>query len=188
MRKIKDFFYDYNDVFVALLIIAVAGFIIFWRVNAVMSYADVAEIKEVQQIDIDFSNIDLGKENVDEMKDPEPEQDPQQDPQQEPEQDPQQEPEQQPEQEPEKEPEQQPEKQPEKTETKKYTIEISKAAGTTNWTAVGKVLQEKGIISDYKEFVARVITREVESRLQFGSFDVDSTMTLDQVIDILIKK
>jgi len=180
MKKIKDFIYDYNDVLVALLIVVVAGFIIFWRVNVVMSYADVATGGDVQQIDIDFSNIDLGKEVVEDIKEPEVE----------------------PEEvteggieegsavEPENTSEGAVETVPETpvVEVKKYTIEISKKAGTTNWTSAGKLLQEQGIIEDYKAFVARVVERKADTALQLGKYEVDSSMTTDKIIDLLMKK
>ena len=38
MDKIKDFIYDKNDVVIALLILVVAGFIIFWRLDIILEY------------------------------------------------------------------------------------------------------------------------------------------------------
>lgn len=38
MNKIKDFIYDKNDIFLALLIICIAGLIIFWRLDAIVYY------------------------------------------------------------------------------------------------------------------------------------------------------
>ena len=68
MRKIKDLIYDYNDIFVALLIIAAAGAIIFWRVTDIMAYPDYLAGKEQSQTaDVDFSDVDLTPTNVDEF-------------------------------------------------------------------------------------------------------------------------
>ncbi len=51
MEKIKDFFYDKNDLVVALIIIAVAGLLIAWRVDIIMDYpqAMAAELEQQQQ-------------------------------------------------------------------------------------------------------------------------------------------
>ena len=38
MEKLKDFFYNKNDVIIALLILAVAALIIYFRVRAIMAY------------------------------------------------------------------------------------------------------------------------------------------------------
>ena len=38
MEKIKDFFYNKNDILVALLILVIAAGIIFFRINAIMEY------------------------------------------------------------------------------------------------------------------------------------------------------
>jgi len=181
MKKIKDFIYDYNDVLIALLIVCAAGLIIFWRVNAVLDYSNYLTSKEdVKQIDIDFSGVDLTQEEVDNQVDPEPEKV----------------------EEPvvcehtyeagvctkcgEKDPDYvEPEPVP---QVKTYTLEVSKAKGTTNWTACGKELESKGIITSSTEFVSRVVVRKVESSLQPGKYDLNSGMTTDEIIDILIKK
>ena len=38
MNKLKDFFYDKNDILVAFIILVVAALIVLWRVNAIMEY------------------------------------------------------------------------------------------------------------------------------------------------------
>lgn len=50
MEKLKDFFYDKNDLVVALIIIAIAGLLIAWRVNVIMDYPKImaAQIEEEQ--------------------------------------------------------------------------------------------------------------------------------------------
>ena len=60
MKKIRDFIYNFSDIFTTLLIIAIAGGIVFWRVQVIMGYSQlVAENKAETVIDIDFSDIDL---------------------------------------------------------------------------------------------------------------------------------
>lgn len=38
MDKIRDFFYNKNDIVVAILILVVAGALIYFRINAIMDY------------------------------------------------------------------------------------------------------------------------------------------------------
>lgn len=40
MNKLKDFIYDKSDIVVALLIISIAGFIVFTRIDAILSYPE----------------------------------------------------------------------------------------------------------------------------------------------------
>lgn len=40
MNRIKDFFYDKNDIIVAFLILAAAAFVIYLRIGDIMSYPD----------------------------------------------------------------------------------------------------------------------------------------------------
>lgn len=178
MKKLKDFIYDYNDVLVALIIVIVAGIIIFWRINVVMSYATYAETGEVQQIDIDFSNINLNKEQVEDIT-PVDVDETTDNPPVEPVID---------------EPVivDSPEEQEKVDEpviaAHTFELEVSKKEKTTTWTACGKKLVENGILTEYKSFVARVVERKLESNLQPGTYDITSTMTLDEIIDTLIKK
>ena len=38
MKKFKDFIYDKNDIIIAILIMAAAALIIFWRLNVILDY------------------------------------------------------------------------------------------------------------------------------------------------------
>ena len=40
MNKIKDFFYNKNDIIIVLIILVVAGMIIYTRINAIMDYPE----------------------------------------------------------------------------------------------------------------------------------------------------
>ena len=60
MKKIRDFIYDFSDIFTAVLVLALAGGIIFWRVQVIMGYSDMKSASEPKtEIDIDFSDVDL---------------------------------------------------------------------------------------------------------------------------------
>ena len=182
MKKIKDFIYDFNDVLVALLLVAAAGLVIFWRVQVVMAYpkAFAASQQETSGgIDIDFSEIDLHEDEV--IYIPEPGVDPAEN-QTGDETDPSGENTEQTE---ENQPsgETVPEKNPEKAVS---YIQIEVKSGMS-WNTVGKALEESGLVSSAKEFSARVNERKVGSRLQIGKFELNTSMTLDEVIDKLIK-
>lgn len=40
MNKIKDFFYDKNDILIAMIIVALAAVIILWRTDSIMQYPE----------------------------------------------------------------------------------------------------------------------------------------------------
>ena len=66
LKKIRDFIYDINDIFVAIIILLAAAGIIFWRSTAIMAYPDYLAAKNQQpnSVNVDFSGIDLTPENV----------------------------------------------------------------------------------------------------------------------------
>ena len=64
MNKIRDIIYDYNDIFVALLIIVLAGAMLLWRVNAIMEYpeylaANTDNTPKTPTEEPDLSGLDL---------------------------------------------------------------------------------------------------------------------------------
>ena len=182
MKKLKDIIYDFNDVLVALLIVAAAAGIIFWRLNVVMDYpkfASAYEINETPEIDIDFDDVDLNQEEIENIVNPEDEpetSDPAVNPQTEtgsaveP----------QPETPPVVEPQQKP-------EIKTFKLTVSKENKNGNWSAVGTALENAGIIPSKSEFIKRVTERGVDAKLQLGTFNFSSDMSLDEVIDELIE-
>ena len=75
MNKIKDFIYDFNDIVVALLIIAVTAGILFWRVDTIMDYPQylAAKMAGPQVEDPDFTDVNLQPGQVDENLNTDPE-------------------------------------------------------------------------------------------------------------------
>ena len=60
MKKIRDFIYNFSDIFTTLLIVAIAGGIVFWRVQVIMGYSKLTSANNPETvIDIDFSDVDL---------------------------------------------------------------------------------------------------------------------------------
>ncbi len=45
MKKLKDFFYNKNDIFIVIIIVAIAGFIIYTRVGSIMTYPETQSEK-----------------------------------------------------------------------------------------------------------------------------------------------
>ncbi len=66
--KIKDFLYNFNDALVVLLIVALAGGIVVWRVDEIMAYPEYLarqqRTADSRAEDIDFSGIDLTPEEI----------------------------------------------------------------------------------------------------------------------------
>ena len=70
MKRIKDFIYNFSDIFITLLVIALASGVILWRVQLIMGYSENIKTADTdKKIDIDFSDVDL-------TIDPDPEYDP----------------------------------------------------------------------------------------------------------------
>ena len=74
-KRIRDFIYDINDIFVALIILALAAGVIYWRSSSIVEYPKyLAEQSHTNtSADIDFSDIDLEPEHVDPNYNPNPE-------------------------------------------------------------------------------------------------------------------
>ena len=66
LKKIRDFIYDINDIFVAIVILLAAAGIIFWRSTAIMAYPEYLAAKNPSSntANVDFSGIDLTPEPV----------------------------------------------------------------------------------------------------------------------------
>ena len=50
MNKIKDLIYNMNDILVAMLILAVAASIIYWRVETIMDYPAYAAAQDRKSV------------------------------------------------------------------------------------------------------------------------------------------
>ena len=66
LKKIRDFIYDINDIFVAIVILLAAAGIIVWRSTAIMAYPEYLAAKNPSPntANVDFSGIDLTPEPV----------------------------------------------------------------------------------------------------------------------------
>ena len=170
MKKIRDFIYDYNDIFVALLIIAVAAIVIVWRVNSIMDYPNYVAEKggnnPVQTADVDLNDVDLTPSQVEENLNANPEDTSPEDGE-----------------EP-GEGTEAPAETPAQTETPKPsgTFEVPKGSSADK---VGDLLVQAGYISSKAEFMSAISGKE--TRIKAGKFTIPEGSTAAQIADILTK-
>ena len=178
MKKLKDIIYDYNDVFVALLIVAVAAGVMLWRINVVMAYPTrVAKGGETNPIDINFNDVNLDPDEIDPIVNPDDEPEPSDEPG------------------PIVDPNQgeindpgTDEPQPPVADVVNYTLVISKANGNTSWNGVDKELRANGIIpEDAEKLGTRAHALGKDGALQLGTFELNSGMTLDEIVNAVTK-
>ena len=64
MKRLKDFFYNFNDIVIVLGILAIAAFLILWRVDIIMRYPKTVAAQTVQtsQKTEDSKSKDTSKE------------------------------------------------------------------------------------------------------------------------------
>ncbi len=66
MKKFKDLIYDYNDIVLAIIIIIVAGAVIFWKVSDIMAYPTFAKNQDNNtQSEVEIDPSSLEKTDVD---------------------------------------------------------------------------------------------------------------------------
>ena len=174
MKKIKDLIYDYNDIFVALLIIAVAGAIILWRVTNIMAYPDYLAGKEqTQSGEVDFTDVDLTPTNVDEFNEnPEDidtqtpeggesgEQTPADDPSQE-----------------------DPTQTAQTDADGNYIVEIPKGSSALG---IARILKSQGIISDEDAFMEKVEEMGATMKMKYGTYKIPQGSSAEEIINILM--
>lgn len=65
MKKIKDFFYDKNDILVAVIILAIAALVVTWRVDVIMEYPSMIIAQAGEHENEDGPVIGLPPETTD---------------------------------------------------------------------------------------------------------------------------
>ena len=173
MKKIKDLIYDYNDIFVALLIIAVAGAIIFWRVTNIMAYPDYLAGKDQTQTgEVDFSDVDLTPTNVDDFN--ENPEDITTEPSEEG----------QGEQTPADETQTEEPTQTAQTDADgNYVVEIPKGSSALG---IARILKAQGIISDEDAFMEKVEELGATMKMKYGTYKIPQGSSAEQIINILM--
>ena len=173
MKKIKDLIYDYNDIFVALLIIAVAGAIIFWRVTNIMAYPDYISGKTQSQTgEVDFSDVDLTPTNVDDINenpedittDTSEEGQGEQTPTDES-------------------PAEDPTQTAQTDAEGNYVVEIPKGSSALG---IARILKAQGIISDEDAFMEKVEELDATMKMKYGTYKIPQGSSAEQIINILM--
>ena len=177
MKKIKDLIYDYNDIFVALLIIAVAGAIIFWRVTNIMAYPDYLAGKEQAQTgEVDFTDVDLTPTNVEDINENPDEIDTQtpeggestEGGEQTPADD---------------------QSQEDPTQTAQvdadgnYVVEIPKGSSALG---IARILKAQGIISDEDAVMEKVEDMGATMKMKYGTYKIPQGSSAEEIINILM--
>ncbi len=175
MKKIKDLIYDYNDIFVALLIIAAAAAIILWRVTDIMAYPEYLAGKEQTQAgDVDFSDVDLTpvdiepfNENPDEITVDGTEEG--------------------------QSGEQTPAEEPSNTEEPaqtaqadadgNYRVEIPKGSSAQG---IARILKDQGIITDIDAFMDKVEELGATMKMKYGNYKIPQGSSAEEIINILM--
>ncbi len=176
MKRFKDLVYDYNDIFVAVLIVIIAGAVIFWRIDAIMAYPEyMAEIKAGEASeDLDLDDLDLTPEEIEDMNEnpeeittdpdaeagegttPDPEETPGQD---------------------------EPAVQEYTTKAEaKFTVPV----GVTG-SKIAQLLFEDQLVESPEAFVTAVSKMNAETKLMAGTFTIPAGSTVEDIVDILTR-
>ncbi|MBE6032535.1 MAG: endolytic transglycosylase MltG [Clostridiales bacterium] len=191
MNKLKDMFYNHNDIVIACVIVLIAALVIVTRVDVLMGYPSMAaqqaiadaeanlpadpipSVGDIEDPDGELSGSIEGDDPVNgdeptggEGDTPEP---PVVD---EP-----------PVTEPEPQPEPQPEPEPEGP-TPGTPVTVTIPSGSTG-ADVAQALLDAGLISSKDEFYKAVVEAEADTKLQAGTFDIPAGSSLDEIVKIL---
>ena len=182
IKRIRDFIYDINDVFVAIVILLIAVGVIFWRSTSIMAYPQYLAEKNgnTNTANLDFSDIDLTPEKVDDIN-PNPD-DPKIDEQTQPGSETQ--PGDDTPQGGDTKPEDKPDPQPQgpASQDGSVTAEIRVPAGS-RWASVARDMVTAGLIKDDERsaFIAKVSEMKCDTKLQAGTFTLTNTSFEDMI-------
>jgi len=184
MKKLRDLIYDYNDIFVALLIIAAAAAVILWRVGAIMDYPDYIASKSDQGLDIvaNIDDVDLTQEEVEDFntnpdeittETPAGTESPTTETPAVVE-----------------EPTSEPEQTPASTPTPTPVVETPKNVSFTipSGSSASKIVDllfQAGLINDKDAFLKTLKEKGADRKLKAGSFEIPSGSSFDEIISIL---
>ncbi|MCQ2561654.1 MAG: endolytic transglycosylase MltG [Clostridia bacterium] len=177
MKKIKDLIYDYNDIFIALMILALAAMVILWRVTGIMDYSKyVNKHNPTHHSQVDFTDVDLTQTEVEEFNE-NPEEFNSESSGQEAEAPQEQQPAETGSEEP------QPQEGGQQTATDKSIVIPAGSAGTK----IAEILVQNGLIESSDQFLSAVTAKQAEKKLKAGTFTIPAGSTVDQIVDILAR-
>ncbi len=169
-EKIRDFFYNINDLIIAILIISLAAYIITWKIGDILSYPDQVVAQETSEPapldDVHTPDIPENEDIPDETSDEDPITDPDEEITNETP----------------TESEEDPIDEPPTQPVNKISIDIP--SGTAG-ERIASILKEKGLINNSSEFIDRLEERNLDVKLQAGTFKIPENASVDEVINIL---
>jgi len=168
MNKLKDIIYDKNDIFIALIIVIIAGLIIHNRIEIIMAYpseliAETTAKKSTVVSEEEWQPVIEEPDEEDETSDEE---------------------------EPVNEEEEQSSENEEEDESQdnpvvtEITIEIEYGA---TGSQIAQLLIDKGLISSLGEFYSAVEAANADTKLQAGTFKIPSNATPAEIIRIITR-
>ena len=183
LKRIKDFIYDINDIFVALIIVLIAAGIIIWRSTSIMAYSGQSTANQpsnahTNTIDVDFSGVDLTPTPVGDHDEPDQSGEDQSGEDQQGEeqsgqgtQDGQ-------------------DTQTEPSDDDVITATITIEKGVGSWSAVANRLVDAGLIKaeEKSAFIKKVNDLGLGTKLQIGTFKLSSDMSFEEMIKVLCRK
>lgn len=162
LEKLKDFFYDFSDNLLSLVIILVMALVITWKLSGAMSipiFSNATDLlkadnptKIEENVSDNSSNSKDSQENANNETNTE------------------------------KPTESNENIEVVEVEAKDIKVEIPK--GTTG-VGIAKILLDKGLINEKSEFITRVEELQLAPKLRYGNFTIKSNSSLDQIISII---
>jgi hypothetical protein len=174
MKKIKDLIYNFNDIFIAILILALAVAIVAWRVDDIMAYPEYVASKEQQQTasqgNVDFSDVDLSEQpteninpNPEDVSSEEPPVDTGNDQQG-----------------------QQGQQQGQQQQPPVGDTKITIPSGSSG-SKIADILAKAGVVPTAQDFLNEVKNQGVETKLKAGTFTIPGGATVEEIVKILTR-
>lgn len=169
--KLRDILYDSIDYVFMLAIIVVVALVIGWRLDVLFA----KDALEMPPSTVVVDNSERPQDNEDE-----PSGDPAEDPSaEEPADAPSQE---EPQEEPSDEPQPTPPPPAPQTQTVKVVIPEGSLPGK-----IGVILEENGVVSSSRDFLAKVVEMKLDTKLKSGTFTIQKGLSIEEVVKIITK-
>jgi hypothetical protein len=154
VNAIKDFFYESTDYAIILMIVAVIGIILIWRLNILFSF-DISKdlIQDGDQIPVENNIPDESPADTPDNEDPSDQDNDS--------------------------PNNTSEDNNPSGETRTIMVTIPSGSSAQ---AIAEILYNKNLISDTDEFIQRSVSLGMDTKLKSGEFEITSDMVLDEII------
>lgn len=172
-EKLRDILYDSIDYVFMLAIVVVVALVIGWRLDVLFA-KDALEVPPSTVI-VDNSDRpqDVGDEPSDLPEDPATESpdDPGEDPSQE---------------DPQSEPVDPPQPTPTPPSPQAQSVKVIIPEGSLPGK-IGLILEENGVVSSSRDFLAKVVEMKLDTKLRSGTFTIQKGLSIEEVVKIITK-